>query len=76
MVKLEVVGMKEIQAVFDVIDDMGISREDVEIPLTPRDPGGVSVVKGRRLRIVIPETVPAEEWCEGLEDLIRAAYGE
>ncbi len=74
MERLSVVGMREIEAVFDVIDDMGISREAIEIPLTPRDPGEVTLMRGNKLRIVIPETLSLEEWAEGLEEKIRAIW--
>ena len=38
---LEVVGMKEIDAVFEVTDALGIHREALVIPLGPASPGRV-----------------------------------
>ena len=36
---LNVVTMKEIEAIFEITDRLGISREWIEIPLGPESPG-------------------------------------
>ncbi len=61
---LEVVTLKEIDAIFAVTDALGIHREMLVIPLGPASPG--RVVEARH---------PIEEWVKELPRLIAAAQG-
>lgn len=70
---LEVVTMREIEAVFAVTDALGISREAVVIPLSPEHPGRVRRLPGGKLEIVVDAEVPIDEWVKGLPAMIRAA---
>jgi len=70
---LEVVTMREIEAVFAVTDALGISREAVVIPLSPERPGRVRCLAGGKLEIVVDAEVPIDEWVKGLPAMIRAA---
>ena len=56
------VGMKEMAMIFEVIDALGISREDVVVPLAPSSGGKVEKLLSGQVQIVIPETMPLEEW--------------
>lgn len=70
---IEVVTMREIEAVFAVTDALGISREAVVIPLSPERPGRVRRLPGGKLEIVVDAEVPIDEWVKGLPAMIRAA---
>jgi len=70
---LDIVTMREIEAVFAVTDALGISREAVVIPLSPERPGRVRRLPGGKLEIVVDAEVPIDEWVKGLPAMIRAA---
>jgi hypothetical protein len=66
-VVLNVVGMKEINAVFEVTDRLGISREWIEIPLGPESPGTVKKLPNGKYEIVVDAGVPIEQWVSAME---------
>jgi hypothetical protein len=68
---LKAVTLKEIERIFAVIDQMGISREAVEIPLRTEHPGRVSILKKGKLEIVVERDGDFEDWITGLEAQIR-----
>ena len=72
---LEVVGMKEIDAIFEVTDGLGIHREMLVIPLGPGSPGRVRRMPSGKLEIVVDAERPIEEWVKELPRLIAAAQG-
>lgn len=72
---LKAVTLTEIQAIFEVTDALGISREALVIPLSPGRPGRVRRLPSGKLEIVVDAEVPLAEWLAGLPDLIRRAQG-
>jgi hypothetical protein len=70
---LEVVTMKEIDAIFAVTDALGIHRESLVIPLGPATPGRVRRLPNRKLEITVEAACPIEEWVKELPALIQAA---
>jgi hypothetical protein len=64
---LNVVTMKEIEAVFSVTDRLGLSREWVEIPLGPESPGLVRKLPDGKYEIVVDAEVPIEDWLPVME---------
>jgi hypothetical protein len=71
---LEVVTMKEIDAIFAVTDALGIHREGLVIPLGPATPGRVRRLPSGKLEIVVDAETPIETWArEELPRLIAAA---
>ena len=70
---LEVVTMKEIDAIFEVTDALGIHREMLVIPLGPGSPGRVRRMPSGKLEIVVDAERPIEEWVKELPGLITAA---
>jgi hypothetical protein len=70
---LEVVTMKEIDAIFAVTDALGIHRESLVIPLGPATPGRVRRLPNRKLEITVDAARPIEEWVRELPALIDAA---
>ncbi len=72
---LDVVTMKEIDAIFAVTDALGIHREQLTIPLGPATPGRVRRLPSGKLEIVVDAETPIEEWVKTLPGLIAAAQG-
>jgi hypothetical protein len=72
---LDTVGMKEINRIFEVIDGLGIHREQVVIPLGTGQ-GRVRRLPSGKLEIIVDAETPFEQWVEGLPGLIRAAQGQ
>jgi hypothetical protein len=70
---LPVVSMKEIDAIFEVTDALGIHREMLVIPLGPGSPGRVRRMPSGKLEIVVDAERPIEEWVKELPGLIAAA---
>lgn len=64
---LKVVGMKEIEQIFTVIDRIGVHREAVVIPLKPANPGSVKRLANGKFEIVVDADVPLEDWLPELE---------
>jgi hypothetical protein len=70
---LEVVTMREIDAIFEVTDALGIHREMLVIPLGPGSPGRVRRMPSGKLEIVVDAERAIEEWVKELPGLIAAA---
>jgi hypothetical protein len=69
---LEVVTMKEIDAIFAVTDALGIHREKLTIPLGPATPGRVRLLPSGKYEIVVDAQTPIEEWVKTLPALIAS----
>ena len=70
---LDVVTMKEIDAIFEVTDALGIHREMLVIPLGPGSPGRVRRMPSGKFEIIVDAERPIEEWVKELPRLIAAA---
>jgi hypothetical protein len=70
---LEVVTLKEIDAIFAVTDALGVHREALVIPLGPGRPGRVRKLPNGKLEITVDAERPIEEWVQELPRLIAAA---
>ena len=70
---LQVVTMKEIDAIFEVTDALGVHREMLVIPLGPASPGRVRRMPSGKLEIIVDAERPIEEWVKELPRLIAAA---
>lgn len=70
---LDVVTMKEIEAIFAVTDAMGIHRESLVIPLGPATPGRVRRTPAGKIEITVDAEKPLDAWLAELPVLIRAA---
>ena len=70
---LEVVTMKEIDAIFVATDGLGIHREMLVIPLGPATPGRVRRLPSGKLEITVDAARPIEDWVKDLPTLIAAA---
>ena len=76
----DIIGMREMSAIFGVTDTYGVDRERMSVPLEKQDPGAVRRLPSGELEIVVPLTVPIEAWLEtlqaGLEELGYAPVEE
>jgi hypothetical protein len=72
---LKEVTIREIQAIFSVTDRMGLSREELVIPLLPRHPGRVRRMPNGKLEIVVDAEADFPSFLDGLEGEIRKATG-
>ena len=70
---LKEVTIREIEAIFAVTDRMGLSREELVIPLRPRHPGRVRRRPNGKLELVVDAEADVPEQVAGLEDRIRKA---
>ena len=68
---LKEVTIREIQAIFEVTDRMGLSREELVIPLMPRSPGQVRRRPDGKLEIVVDSEADFGEFVAGLEERIQ-----
>jgi hypothetical protein len=73
---LEVVTMKEIDAIFEVTDALGVHREALVIPLGTARPGRVRRLPSGKLEITVDAERPFQEWLTELPRLIAAAQGK
>ncbi len=64
---LKVVGMREMNAIFEVTDRLGISREVIEVPLGPESPGQVRRIPNGKFEIIVDATIPIEVWVSDME---------
>ena len=68
-----IIGMQDMGLIFQVTDAMGIDRESISVPLGKEDPGAVRKLPTGEVEIVVPESVPLEDWLAtlqaGLEEL-------
>lgn len=69
---LRVVTLREIERVFAILAELGLSREAVVIPLKPAHPGRVELRTDGRLDIVLDGEVPLEDQLPALRQAIRA----
>jgi hypothetical protein len=73
---LGAVTMREIEAVFEILDRLGISREAVVIPLKPVHPGGIKTLENGKVEIRVESETPLAQWLPELERLLRDATGQ
>lgn len=72
---MQAVSFQQITQILELTDDLEISREAVEIPLSPERPGAVRRLPNGKLEIVVDADTPFEEWLETLKPKILALEG-
>jgi hypothetical protein len=68
---LDVVSFKQISRILEVTDLLGLSREWVEIPLSPETPGIVRRLPNGKLEIIVDAEQPFEDWLKSLPKHIQ-----
>ncbi|MEW6543369.1 MAG: hypothetical protein AB1411_07145 [Nitrospirota bacterium] len=72
---LQMVSFKQISQILELTDRLGLSREWVEIPLSPASPGLVHKLANGKIEIVVDAEVPFDQWLTSLEPQIRQVAG-
>lgn len=68
---MKALGLKEIERIFSVTDDLGISREALVIPLRTEHPGRLRQIAGDKLEIIVDSAVEFDDWLGGLAAQLR-----
>ena len=68
---LTTVTLKEIERVFEILSEFGLSREAVVIPLKPAHPGSIRMRPDNRLEIVLDSETPLDEWLGVVREHVR-----
>jgi hypothetical protein len=71
----DMVTFPQIEQILEILDDRGINRELIEIPLGATDPGGVQTLKNGKIRVTVPASGDFDGWLEAIEPDILAALG-
>ena len=70
-----IIGMRDMGLIFEVTDAMGIDRESISVPLGKEDPGAVRKLPSGDVEIVVPESIPLEDWLATLQaELEKLGY--
>ena len=69
---MKAVTLREIERIFAILEELGLSREAVVIPLKPQHPGRLQMRPDHRLEIVLDSEVPLEEALPSLRTEIAA----
>ena len=65
------IGMREMGLVFEVVDELGLSREAIVVPLAPAGTGSVEKQADGRIRITLPAEREVEAWLEELRHALE-----
>lgn len=71
----EIVTFPQIEQILEILDDRGINRERIEIPLGTGDPGGVQTLPNGKIRVTVPADGDFDDWVEAVEAEVLAALG-
>jgi hypothetical protein len=69
---LKAVTLKEIERIFAITDELGISREALVIPLRTEQPGRLQLLPNHKLEIVVERDAEFDDWLAGLAARIRS----
>jgi hypothetical protein len=72
---LEVVSLKHINRILELTDRLGLSREWVEIPLSPATPGDVRKLPNGKIEIVVDAQIPFDQWLPSIETQLKQLAG-
>ena len=61
------VQLAQIERIFEILDRLQISREAVIIPLRPQGDGSLRILDNSKIEIVVPESLPFDDWYISLE---------
>ena len=70
------VSFQQISQILELTDQLDISREAVEIPLSPERPGVVRRLANGKFEIVVDADVPFAEWLPTVPTKIQALLAE
>lgn len=70
------IGMDEMNLVFEVVDDLEISRESIQVDLLRSGAGTVERLPDGKIRIVLPESSDLEAWRSTLASELGNLIGQ
>lgn len=70
------VSFQQISQILELTDQLGISREAVEIPLSPERPGVVRRLENGKIEIVVDADLPFAEWLPTVSTKVQALMAE
>jgi len=76
MTPLQTVSFQQITQILELTDQLEISREAVEIPLSSESPGVVRRLANSKIEIVVDADMPFEEWLKMVPQKIQALSSE
>jgi hypothetical protein len=76
MTPSQTVSFQQITQILELTDQLEISREAVEIPLSPESPGVVRRLANSKIEIVVDADMPFEEWLQMVPQKIQALSSE
>ncbi|BCA53851.1 hypothetical protein W02_09910 [Nitrospira sp. KM1] len=72
---LHAVSFTQINRILELTDSLGLSREWVEIPLSPESPGIVRRLPNGKLEIIVDADQPFDAWLDALPREIQLVQG-
>ncbi|GJL52779.1 MAG: hypothetical protein NPIRA01_40060 [Nitrospirales bacterium] len=76
MSKMQAVSFQQITKILELTDELNLSREWVEIPLSPESPGSVKKLPNGKLEVVVDADIPFDEWFPTIQEKIQAVMQE
>ena len=70
------VSFQQISQILELTDDLDLSREAVEIPLSPESPGVVHRLANGKIEIVVDADLPFDEWLPTVTPKVKALMAE
>jgi len=70
------ISFQQISQILELTDQLDISREAVEIPLSPERPGVVRRLANGKIEIVVDADLPFAEWLPTVSPNVQALMGE
>jgi len=68
----EIIGMEDMQAVYEITDLFDIDRETISVPLEKGPSGSVEAADDGSFEIIVPAGIPIRDWLPALQSGIEA----
>ena len=70
------VSFQQISQILELTDQLDISREAVEIPLSPERPGTVRRLTNGKIEIVVDADLPFDEWLPTVRQTVQSLMAD
>ncbi len=70
------VSFQQISQILELTDQLDISREAVEIPLSPESPGAVRRLDNGKIEIVVDADLPFDQWLPTVSPKVQALVAD
>jgi len=70
------VSFHQISQILELTDQLELSREAVEIPLSPESPGVVHRLANGKIEIVVDADLPFDEWLPTVTPKVKALMAD